>query len=176
MQEYKLVINIKDEQRFEECVPEGTTWLSLAQKYQQYYKDTIVLVRVRHKLRELNKNVKYEGEVNFVTVTDKDGKRAYRRSVTLLMQKAAYNLWGKQGKIRVHHSLGQGVFCDLEEMEVNKANLLSLKEEMLRLVERDIPIHKENVSRDYAIEMFSDCGLYDKVGMLQYRRSSRVNL
>lgn len=176
MQEYKLCIHINDEQTFEECVPEGTTWLALAQKYQPYYKDAIVLVKVRHKLRELNKTVKYEGDVNFVTMTDKDGKRAYRRSVTLLMQKAAYNLWGKQGKVRVHHSLGQGVFCSFEDMEVNKVNILCLKEEMLRLVDRDIPIQKENVSRDYAIELFSDFGLYDKVGMLQYRRSSRVNL
>lgn len=176
MQEYQLTINLSEERSVKECVPEGTRWLELAKKYQENYKETILLVRINHKLRELNKEVGYCGEVSFVTMTDKDGKRAYRRSITLLMQKAAYNLWGKAGKIRVHHSLGQGYFCTLEEIEQTDENLKALKEEMLRLVDRDIVIEKGNVSRDRAISIFQDFGLFDKARHLEYRRSSRVNL
>ena len=176
MQEFNLTIHTPEGKDFNECVAIGTPWRTLAEKYQEYYKDSIVLVQINHKLRELNKTVKAEGDVTFVTMTDKDGKRAYRRSITLLMQKAAYNLWGKNGMIRVHHSLGEGVFCSLEMMEHNKANILMLKEEMLRLVDRDITIVKENVSRDRAIKLFEDFELRDKARTLEYRRSSRVNL
>ena len=176
MQEFNLIINLSNEERISQRVPEGTRWIDLAKQYQDKCKASIVLVRINHKLRELNKTIKADGEVSFVTMVDKDGKRAYRRSITLLMQKAAYNLWGKDGKIRVHHSLGQGHFCHLELVEHSKANILMLKEEMLRLVDRDIVIEKQNVSRDRAVDLFYDFGLSDKARTLEYRRSSRVNL
>jgi uridine kinase len=119
MQEFNLIIHTPNGEEVKESVAIGTPWRTLAEKYQQHYKDRIVLVQINHKLRELNKTVKTEGDVSFVTMTDKDGKRAYRRSITLLMQKAANNIWGKNGMIRVHHSLGHGVFCSLEDMEHN---------------------------------------------------------
>lgn len=176
MQEYHLTIKISDEEKYTEQVADGTRFIDLAEKYQGHFKDRIVLVMFNHKLKELNKSVKKDGEISFLTMTDKDGKRAYRRSAILLMQKAANNLWKNNVTIRVNHSLGEGYFCSLEGVELNKANLLLLKTEMLRLVDENITIEKTNVSRDHAIELFEEFGLVDKKLTLEYRRSSRVNM
>lgn len=176
MQEYNVTIHFSEEETVVERVTEDTRLLDLAEKYQSKYKDRIVLVMLDNKLKELNKYIKKDAEVSFITMTQKDGKRAYRRSAVLLMQKAANNLWKFDATIRVHHSLGEGYFCNLEGVELNKTNLLMLKEEMLRLVDEDIVIEKLNVSRDDAVELFRDCGLHDKERTLEYRRSSRVNL
>ncbi len=176
MQEYNLTIKISAEESYSERVSEGTRFLDLAVKYQKYYKDQIVLVKHDHRLRELNKKVKKDSEISFITMTDKDGKRAYRRSAVLLMQKAANNLWKNDVMIRVNHSLGQGYFCSMEGVELNKANILMLKEEMLRVVAQDYPIEKYNVNRDEAIELFTNFGLIDKKLTMEYRRNSRVNL
>lgn len=176
MQEFNLIIKISDEEKFTERVTEGTRFIDLAKKYQKYYKDQIVLVMHDHRLRELTKKVKKDLELTFITMTDKDGKRAYRRSAVLLMQKAANNLWKNDVMIRVNHSLGQGYFCSLEGVELNKASILMLKEEMLRLAAKDYPIEKYNVNRDEAIEMFHNFGLIDKKLTIEYRRNSRVNL
>lgn len=176
MQEYNLTIKISAEESYNERVPEGTRFLDLAEKYQKHYKDRIVLVMHDHRLRELNKTVKKDLEISFITMTDKDGKRAYRRSAVLLMQKAANNLWKNDVMIRVNHSLGQGYFCSLEGVELNKATLLMLKEEMLRVVAQDYPIEKYNVNRDEAIELFNSFGLIDKKLTMEYRRNSRINL
>ena len=176
MQEFNLIIKISDEEKFTERVTEGTRFIDLAKKYQKYYNDQIVLVMHDHRLRELTKKVKKDLELTFITMTDKDGKRAYRRSAVLLMQKAANNLWKNDVMIRVNHSLGQGYFCSLEGVELNKASILMLKEEMLRLAAKDYPIEKYNVNRDEAIEMFHNFGLIDKKLTMEYRRNSRVNL
>ena len=148
MQEFNLTIKISAEESYSERVSEGTRFLDLAEKYQKFYKDQIVLVMHDHRLRELNKTVKKDMEISFITMTDKDGKRAYRRSAVLLMQKAANNLWKNDVMIRVNHSLGQGYFCSMEGVELTKANILMLKEEMLRIVAQDYPIEKYNVSSD----------------------------
>lgn len=176
MQEFNLTIKISAEESYSERVSEGTRFLDLAEKYQKFYKDQIVLVMHDHRLRELNKTVKKDMEISFITMTDKDGKRAYRRSAILLMQKAANNLWKNDVMIRVNHSLGQGYFCSMEGVELTKANILMLKEEMLRVVAQDYPIEKYNVNRDEAIELFEGFGLIDKKLTMEYRRNSRVNL
>ena len=176
MQEFNLTIKISAEESYSERVSEGTRFLDLAEKYQKFYKDQIVLVMHDHRLRELNKTVKKDMEISFITMTDKDGKRAYRRSAVLLMQKAANNLWKNDVMIRVNHSLGQGYFCSMEGVELTKANILMLKEEMLRIAAQDYPIEKYNVNRDEAIELFEGFGLIDKKLTMEYRRNSRVNL
>jgi len=176
MQEFNLTIKISAEESYSERVSEGTRFLDLAEKYQKFYKDQIVLVMHDHRLRELNKTVKKDMEISFITMTDKDGKRAYRRSAVLLMQKAANNLWKNDVMIRVNHSLGQGYFCSMEGVELNKANILMLKEEMLRIEAHDYQIEKYNVNRDEAIELFEGFGLIDKKLTMEYRRNSRVNL
>ena len=176
MQEYNVSIKISNEKTFTERVSEGTRFASLAEKYQENYKDKIVLIKANGKLRELAKEVLADVEVEFITMTERDGKRTYRRGLTLLMQKAAYNLWKKQAHVRVLHSLGESYYCELEGLEMNKANLLMLKEEMLRLVDANIAIEKQSVKSDVAREMFHDFKLYDKERLMAFRRSSRVNL
>lgn len=176
MQEYNITIKISKEINITRRVAEGTRFVSLAEEYQGEYKDRIVLALLNNKLRELSKVIDSDGEISFVTMTDRDGKRAYRRSITLLLQKAVYNLWGKEARVRVLHSLGESYYCELEGLVMDKAGLLMLKQEMLRLVDLDIPIKKQNVKTDKAREMFHNFKLYDKERLMAYRRSSRVNV
>lgn len=176
MQEYNVTIRISEKKIYTERVTEGTRFLSFVEKYQEYYKDKIVLVSANNKLRELGKVIDGDCELSFVTMTDRDGKRAYRRSITLLLQKAVFNLWGKAVHVRVLHSLGESYYCELEGRVMDKASLLMLKEEMMRLVDADIAIKKQNVKTDRAREMFHEFKLYDKERLMAYRRSSRVNV
>ncbi|MBQ3029617.1 MAG: nucleoside kinase, partial [Agathobacter sp.] len=113
---------------------------------------------------------------SFVTMTERDGKRAYRRSITLLLQKAVYNLWGRESHVRVLHSLGESYYCELEGRTMDKTCLLMLKQEMLRLVDEDIELTKKNIKTDKAREIFHELKLYDKERLMTYRRSSRVNV
>ena len=187
MQEFNVII-ITENENFTERVACGTRFLSLAQKYANYYKDQIVLVAVNKKLCELNKEVEGDCELEFVTMTQNDGRRAYRRSVTLLLQKAVYNLWKNEVHVRVLHSLGESYYCELETVcennnkieqcscPINATQLANLKQEMLRLVEADFPIEKYNIKVDKAREMFHDFKMYDKELLMKYRRSSLVNI
>lgn len=187
MQEFNIKININNEM-YTEQVAEGTCFVSLAEKYQEKYKDRIVLVTVDNKLRELNQIVDSDCELEFVTMTERDGKRAYRRSVTLLLQKAVYNLWKNEVRVRVMHSLGESYYCELEEQPkdesfyeqkthiINASDLCALKQEMLRLVDADFIIEKCNIKTDKAREMFHKFKMHDKELLMTYRRSSNVNI
>lgn len=165
--------------------PFGTSFEKIAAEYQEQEKDEIVLVLYNNRLRELNKKAEKDGTLTFITAADNTGKKTYRRSATLLMQKAVFNLWGDAHiSVRVMYSISQSYYCELIRREEgkqetvpfdeNKAN--ELKEEMDRLVAADIPIEKWNMNTDDAIALFKELGMSDKEKLFRYRRSSRVNL
>lgn len=176
MQEYNVRIKISYDNIITKRVSEGTRFASLADEYQENYKDEIVLAKVNNKLRELNKVVASDAEIEFITMVERDGKRTYRRCVTFLMQKAAYNLWNNKVRVRVLHSLGESYYCELEGAHVDAEKLAMLKEEMIRLVGENLPIVKSSIKTDEAREMFHEFKMYDKERLMAYRRSSRVNI
>lgn len=176
MQEYQLNIEVEPGEMQTVAVEEGTTLQELAARYQENYADAIVLALVDHRLRELGKPVSKPCTVSFLTVTDKDGKRTYRRSVTLLMQKAVHDLWDGEVQVRVFYSLGQGYYCELEGCENSGERIAQVEACMRALVEKDIPIEKHSVKSSEAEAKFAAYGMKDKERLLHYRRSSRVNL
>ena len=178
-------------------VPEGTTFLELAKQYQEQYEEDIVLASFNKRLRELNKYVEADGELTFFTTGDKVGRKAYRRSATLLMQRAVHNLWGKEGiSVKVLFSISKGYYCELRQgtpivedkplctdgvkektlVQMDQKKLLELKVEMMRLVDADIVFEKESIDTEDAVSLFANLGMEDKEKLFKYRRSSRVNI
>ena len=172
---YRLLINEKEYQ-----YPEHTTFLTVARQFQKEYDDDIVLVLYNSRLRELNKEIPGDGTVSFVTVMESAGRKAYRRSLTLLMQRAVYNLGkerGMTGNVKVLHSISSAYYCELEDREpVTEEYLAALKAEMTRLVEEKQPIQKRSIHTEDAVELFAELGMKDKEKLFRYRRSSRVNI
>ena len=177
----KIILTIENEKKE---YPSGVSFLRVAEDYREQAKDDIVLVVYNHRLRELGKCATEDGTVEFVTTADKTGKKTYRRSVLLLMQKAVHDLWGKeQIDVRVKYSIGQGYYCELvnrgqggNTVPVSKADTDRLKNQMYRLVLSDIEIKKKSINTDDAVALFHEYGMTDKEKLFRYRRSSRVNI
>lgn len=170
------VITLGAPQNIERIYEEGTTYLEIAKEYQKDYYDDIALVRLDGKLRELNKKIKNDGRLEFVTTASKVGKTTYRRSVTMLMHRAMYNV-DNTATILVMHSLGQGFYCEFEDKRpITDALIQSLKDEMLRLVAEDLKIEKVVMKTDEAKNLFSTFGMHDRGKLLRFRASSNVNV
>lgn len=186
MQEFEITILLpksqgETEKSITRSVKEGTTFHALAKEVAQAYPERfdgpIMLANFENKIRELSKSIGKSGTLSFETATGKDGKRVYRRSVTFLMEKAVANLWGAQkAQVRVYYSLGQGYYCELEQVDNTKENFALLKTEMKRLVEENLAIRKESMKTDYAEAHFMEQGMEQKARLLHYRRSSRTNI
>ncbi|MBR1390856.1 MAG: nucleoside kinase [Lachnospiraceae bacterium] len=157
----------------------GTTYQEIAADYRGQYADDILLVLNNNRLRELNHRAE-SGTLTFVTAAEKAGRKAYRRSVTLLLQKAVHNLYtGKKLQIHVRHSIGQGYYCETDSeapIEFDREALLRIKLEMMRLADQDLPITKRVIPTDEAVALFGRLGMKDKESLFRYRRSSNVNI
>ncbi len=171
---YQIKVNGEEKQ-----YPAGTSFMELAREYQPKYEDDIVLVMFNNRLKELHKTVKADGELTFVTTRDRAGRKAYRRSVTFMMQRAIHNLSEEDKKsvsVRVEHSISQGYYCELTGATPDETYISRLKKEMTRLAAEQIPIQKKSISTDEAVALFRELGMHDKERLFAYRRSSKVNI
>ena len=202
MQEYSVKVTLPDGQVMAVTASESDTLEAVADRFKDYYEDDIILGIVNGRLRELNKKIKSDCELSFVTTADRDGRRTYRRSVVLLLQRAIYDVYGSMTQLHVMHSLGEGYYCQLEkavecadsqqekynedtdlqgsrensEKSVTEHDIDRIVCSMYSFVEKDLPITKHSAKTQYAEQFFKEKGLHDKERLLHYRRSSRVNL
>lgn len=175
MQEYSVKVTLPDGQVMAVTASESDTLEAVADRFKDYYEDDIILGIVNGRLRELNKKIKSDCELSFVTTADRDGKRTYRRSVVLLLQRAIYDVYGSMTQLHVMHSLGEGYYCQLEK-SVTEHDIDRIVCNMHSFVEKDLPITKHSAKTQYAEQLFKEKGQHDKERLLHYRRSSRVNL
>lgn len=202
MQEYSVKVTLPDGQVMAVTASESDTLEAVADRFKDYYEDDIILGIVNGRLRELNKKIKSDCELSFVTTADRDGRRTYRRSVVLLLQRAIYDVYGGMTQLHVMYSLGEGYYCQLEkavecadsqqekynedtdlqgsrensEKSVTEHDIDRIVCSMYSFVEKDLPITKHSAKTQYAEQLFKEKGLHDKERLLHYRRSSRVNL
>ena len=201
MQEYSVKVTLPDGQVMAVKASESDTLEAVADRFKDYYEDDIILGIVNGRLRELNKKIKSDCELSFVTTADRDGRRTYRRSVVLLLQRAIYDVYGSMTQLHVMHSLGEGYYCQLEkavecadsqqekynedtdqgsrensEKSVTEHDIDMIVCSMYSFVEKDLPITKHSAKTQYAEQLFKEKGQHDKERLLHYRRSSRVNL
>ena len=202
MQEYSVKVTLPDGQVMAVTASDSDTLEAVADRFKDYYEDDIILGIVNGRLRELNKKIKSDCELSFVTTADRDGRRTYRRSVVLLLQRAIYDVYGSMTQLHVMHSLGEGYYCQLEkavecaasqqekynedtdlqgsrensEKSVTEHDIDRIVCSMYSFVEKDLPITKHSAKTQYAEQLFKGKGMHDKERLLHYRRSSRVNL
>lgn len=171
-----IMVNVCGEERE---YPAGTQLLEVAEDYRKNYDHEIVLAMVNNKLSELNKVIKENSRIYFITAAESCGNQAYRRSVTLLMLKAFYDVCGEQNieKITVQFSLSKGYYCTLKgNVKVSKDLLYSVKKHMEQMVVQNLPIVKKTLPTGEVIERFRKHRMYDKEKLFNFRKGSTVNI
>ncbi len=137
----------------------------------------IVGAIVNTELRELNYPIEIESTVTPVTMQDMDGARIYRRSITFLMQAAFEELF--PGVIlAVDHSVASGgYYCQITNRDpLTSEELLQLESKMVNMVALDLPLVRQEVPLQEAIDYFQERGYSDKVRLLKYRKRDTLVL
>ena len=156
--------------------PKGTTLQALCD---EFGKDTfprpILLAKADNQLKELHIPLLYDCDVEFLDISDANGYRAYQRSVSFLMVYAAKTVLGKNTRVVIAHSINKNYYCELPDTTVTEELLQKIEAVMLDAVEQDLPIEKYSLPLETGMKIAADQGMYDKVELLKYRRTSSIN-
>lgn len=137
----------------------------------------IVGAVVNGELRELTYLITMDANVRPIDMTEADGARIYRRSITFLLEVAFNDLY-PQSTIAIDHSVSSGGFyCHVTgRPPLNEKELAALENRMQELVDANLPFKRESVPLKEAINYFQAKGLLDKVRLLSYRKKDYLIL
>ena len=163
----------------EHSYDEDATYEKVVADYQAEYDNLITLVVENGKLKELFRKPKDGAEISFITRKDDMGRKAYQRTVILIMVKAIDDVLGgdKSKYVKVEFAIGKGYYVSPKGgLEITEEFLRKVEARMKEIVAADLPIVKKTYSIDDAVKLFADNGMMDKVKLFKYRRSSSVNV
>lgn len=137
---------------------------------------TVVAAKIKNELRELNYKLKKSCEIDYLDITDSDGFRIYRRSLSFVFIRATKEILSG-AKVSVEHSISKGLYCEIHyKRPINEADVLRIEERMREIVEESVEIHKRRVSIEKAKDIFTDLGMEVKTKLLDFQNRTELNI
>ena len=123
------------------------------------YDAQLIAAIVNGDLRELTYPINIESRVIPVTMSDPDGARIYRRSLTFLLEMAFNDLF-PDAVLFVDHSVASGgYYCQVTGRKpLSESEIESLKVHMQELIKANLPFERMEVPLQEAIEYFHEIG------------------
>lgn len=140
----------------------------------------ILAALVDNQLKEMDFNVYMPHSIEFLSISHPDGRRTYNRSLSLVLQKAAYDLFPNYQLI-LDYALPTGLFGKFVEKPAKElkggheekaillkpAELEKLKERINHIIESKQPITKVKLSNDEAISLFKGHHQFEKAKLFK---------
>lgn len=141
------------------------------------YDAQLIAAVVNGDLRELTYPITIESRVIPIIMSDPDGARIYRRSLTFLLEMAFSDLF-PDAVLFVDHSVASGgYYCQVTgRSPLSESEIEALKGHMQELVNADLPFERMEVPLKEAIEYFHSRGYEDKVRLLSFRKKNYLTL
>ncbi len=117
---------------------------------------------------ELNSILKKDCELTPITFSHEEGRRIYERSLRFILLLAVHRCY-PDARVRIEHSIGFGLYFELDGKRVTQSDVLLIEDTMREIVRENLPFIRNKWSREEAIDYFSALGWQDKADLLSYR-------
>ena len=137
----------------------------------------IVCAYVNHRVRELTYMLDKDAEVIPLTCKDRDAMRIYEASLRFLVAMAMHNIHPRY-EIRFAYNVSRSIFLQILNQGTSASGVMikELIAEMNRLIEADLPLVRQIVSKEEAARIFTEDGYQDKVDILKYRPEKTAHI
>ena len=137
----------------------------------------IICATVNHRVRELTYVVDKDSEIIALTCKDRDAMRIYESSLRFLVAMAMHNIHPHY-EIRFAYNVSRSIFLQILNPGTSASGIMirELIAEMNRLVDLDLPLVRQIVSKEEAARIFAADGYQDKVDILRYRPEKTAHI
>lgn len=146
-------------------VLENTSILELLPNLRNNLKYPVYACKVNHMYRGLNHKLKHDSKVELLDIKNQATWLVYQNSLVLLYIKAVHDVLGKNVKVSINNSLNKGLYTDIKT-DINEKIVTDIEKRMHQLVALDLPIKKEYMSKEKAMELSKNHKLYDTYDLL----------
>lgn len=129
----------------------------------------ILVARVNNRYKELSYRVYKPITVEFLDMRSFEGYRAYQRTISFVMQRAALELFPDR-KLHIRHTLGSGFYCEFDSCaELRDRELRELEQRMRDIVAAAIPIVRRKRLTEELRKEYETFGMDDSIELLATR-------
>ena len=114
----------------------------------------IIGCMVNNEVKSLDYKLEEESNISLIDVTNKDGKRIYVRGLLYIMGKAFSETY-KDALLTVDYQLNNAMLCEVDNMEVTDEMINKVKNKMIEIIKKDIPIIKKEMTKEEAEEFYN---------------------
>ncbi|HBT82233.1 MAG TPA: threonine--tRNA ligase [Desulfuromonas sp.] len=159
-------------------VPVGSTPLDVARSIGEGLARQAVAARVDGQLVDLATRLQGDIRLELVTLKSADGLEVYRHSAAHLMAHAVKELFGAKIQVTIGPAIDNGFYYDFYSPEHVFApeEFPRIEEKMTQLAAANLPIVREEMSRDAAIALFRSMGEQYKVELIEDLPVATVSL
>ncbi len=149
-----ISIELKDGSRRE--YPAGISPLQIAEDISPKLAKDTVAAFFNGKLSDLNSQIKENGYLELLDFGDEKAREVYRHSSAHVMAQAVKRLW-PGSKLAIGPAIDKGFYYDFDsEHTFTPEDFQAIEEEMKRIIKADYPITRKELSREEALEFFSE--------------------
>lgn len=127
------------------------------------------------KVLELNAKLNQDCALKPITFQHEEGRRIYERSLRFILLLAVHRCY-PDVRMRIEHSIGFGLYLQLEGKRVVQGDAKLIEDTMQEIVAANLPFKRSRWSRQQAIDYFNSLGWSDKADLLAYRQFDYFNI
>ena len=152
---------------------EKITLVELAKQFNK----TAYVALVNNRLRELNFYLNFNCEVEFLNLDNFEAVKVYETSLRYLIIMAIERLY-PNAKVSFSQCVSRAISCNIEGIDkhIDEKVVREIEGEMHKLVELDLPIIRETISKEEAAKIYQEKAYLDKIEVLKYREEETVNV
>ena len=160
-----LKITLKDGSVRE--VAEGTTVQELVKSVSNSLAKKVLAAKLDGKTVDLTTPLQKDGQVEFLTFEDADGRWAFRHTASHIMAQAIQHLYGDKVQFAIGPAIENGFYYDIDmEKRLTDEDLRDIEKEMERIVKQNLPMVRKEISRADALKLFGEKGQSYKVELI----------
>ncbi len=169
----EVMINKNEKKKY----PKGITLEEISREYQSENCSPIIAAVLGNELKELSHTLDEDCEIKWVDACSSIGSRIYKRSLTFVLVRACMELFSGC-QVNVEHSMSKGLYCEVHynKKSLEESDAQRIYDRMKEIIEEDVPLKKNRIPVEEAIDIFRDYGQMNKVKLLKYREKPYIKL
>ena len=134
----------------------GISVIEVAESIGKRLADDAIAAKLNNELVDLNTKIDKDSNLKIITFKDDEGKLVFRHSSSHLMAQAIKNLYPNV-KFAIGPAVDEGFYYDIDlDKKLTPEDLVKIEQEMKKIVDEDIKIERDEVSKEEALKLFND--------------------
>ena len=132
--------------------------------------------KINNKLRDFEYVIDKNCMIDFVGLKDRDASKVYESSLRYILLMAAYRVDPDLSLIASFNVSRSTMIRNKNGEDISEETFNKIKAEMENIVSCDYPIVRKTVTKNEAIEVYTNLEFHDKLDLMKYRPEDEVHI